>query len=83
MMQLPVFLALFFAPVYVPLSLLSGWIHAIATGNPVTYLLESGRGFISGDPVYVGLAFGAALGLGALLALWALHGMRKAEAAGG
>ena len=29
-MQLPVFLVLFFAPVYVPLSLLAGWIHAIA-----------------------------------------------------
>ena len=27
-MQMPVFLVLFFAPVYVPLSLLDGWIHA-------------------------------------------------------
>ena len=27
-MQMPVFLVLFFAPVYVPLSLLQGWIHA-------------------------------------------------------
>ena len=82
-MQLPVFLALFFAPVYVPLALLSGWIHAVATANPVTYFLEAGRGFVSGDPVYAGLAFGAALGLACLFALWAVRGMRKAEAAGG
>src|ERR671935_929910 len=47
-MQLPVFLVLFFAPVYVPLSLLQGWIHAIATVNPATFLLEAGRGFLAG-----------------------------------
>ncbi len=82
-MQVPVFLALFFAPVYVPLDLLSGWIHAVAKVNPVTYFLEAGRGFISGEPVYVGTAFGAVLGLGAAFTLFALRGMRKAEAAGG
>ena len=30
-MQMPVFLILFFAPVYVPLSLLTGWLHAVAS----------------------------------------------------
>ena len=39
-----VFLLLFFAPVYVPLDLLRGWIHACARVNPVTYFLEAGRG---------------------------------------
>ncbi len=53
LMQFPVFLILFLAPVYVPLDLLSGWIHAVASINPVTALLEAGRGFISGDPVVV------------------------------
>ena len=53
LMQLPVFLILFLAPVYVPLSLLSGWIHAVASVNPVTALLEAGRGFISGDPTVI------------------------------
>jgi ABC transporter DrrB family efflux protein len=81
-MQMPVFLALFFAPVYVPLSLLSGWIHAVARGNPVTYFLEAGRSFVSGDATYAGLAFGAALGLTAFFGLWALRGLHKAEAAG-
>jgi ABC-2 type transport system permease protein len=81
-MQLPVFLVLFFAPVYVPLSLLQGWIHAVATVNPVTRVLEAGRGFISGEPTEVALAFGAALALVLLFSLWALRGLRKAEAAG-
>ena len=41
-MQMPVFLALFLAPVYVPLTLLTGWIHGVARLNPVTYFLEAG-----------------------------------------
>ena len=82
-MQLPVFLVLFFAPVYVPLSLLSGWIHAVARGNPVTYFLEAGRSFVSGNAVHAGLAFGAAFGLAAFFAIWAMRGPRKAEAVGG
>jgi ABC-2 type transport system permease protein len=81
-MQMPVFLILFFAPVYVPLSLLEGWIHAIATVNPLTRVLEVGRGFISGDPTEVAAAFGAALAIGLLLGAWALRGLRSAERAG-
>jgi ABC-2 type transport system permease protein len=82
-MQMPVFLALFFAPVYVPLTLLSGWMHTVATGNPVTYFLEAGRGFVSGDTVHVGLAYGAAVGLAVLFSVWAFRGLKNAEAAGG
>ena len=82
-MQMPVFLALFFAPVYVPLALLSGWIHAVARVNPVTYCLEAGRSFVSGDAVHAGLAYGSVLALVCLFALWAVRGLRKAEAAGG
>jgi ABC-2 type transport system permease protein len=82
LMQTPVFLLLFLAPVYVPLDLLSGWIHAVATANPVTYLLEAGRGLIAGDPVYVGLAFGLGLALVAGFAIWARRGLRSAEMAG-
>jgi ABC-2 type transport system permease protein len=82
LMQMPVFLALFFAPVYVPLGLLDGWIEAIATVNPITRVLEAGRGFIAGDPTEVALAFGAALAIVALFLLWAARGLRKAEAAG-
>jgi ABC-2 type transport system permease protein len=82
LMQLPTFLILFMAPVYVPLSLLSGWIHAVASVNPVTALLEAGRGFISGDPTVVALAFTIGLTLPILFALWARGGLRSAEAAG-
>jgi ABC-2 type transport system permease protein len=81
-MQMPVFLALFFAPVYVPLHLLSGWIHAVALVNPLTRVLEAGRGFVAGSPVEVAAAFGGAVGLAFLFSLWALRGLRKAEAAG-
>ena len=82
LMQFPTFLVLFLAPVYVPLDLLSGWIHAIASINPVTALLEAGRGFISGDPVLVGAAFAIGLTLSLLFTLWARGGLRSAEAAG-
>ena len=82
LMQFPVFLILFLAPVYVPLSLLSGWIHAVASVNPVTALLESGRGFISGDPTLVIAAFAIAFALPLVFALWARGGLKRAEAAG-
>jgi ABC-2 type transport system permease protein len=80
--QLPVFIGLFFAPVYVPLRLLQGWIHGVAVANPVTRLLEAGRGFISGQPTEVAAAFAAGLGLVLLFGLWAVRGLRRAEAAG-
>jgi ABC-2 type transport system permease protein len=81
-MQMPVFLILFFAPVYVPLSLLQGWIHALATANPITRVLEAGRSLIAGSPTEVAIAFGVALGLAAALSLWAVRGLRSAETAG-
>jgi ABC-2 type transport system permease protein len=79
-MQTPIFIVLFLAPVYVPLHALDGWIHAVASWNPLTALLEAGRGFISGVPEDSGLAFGLVFGLVALMALWALRGLRRAEA---
>jgi ABC-2 type transport system permease protein len=82
LMQFPTFLVLFLAPVYVPLDLLSGWIHAIASVNPITALLEAGRGFISGDPAVVALAIAIAIALPILFSLWARNGLRRAEAAG-
>jgi ABC-2 type transport system permease protein len=81
-MQLPVFLALFFAPVYVPLDLLSGWLHAVASVNPATALLEAGRSLISGSPEHVALAYLVAFMLAGALGLWALRGLRSAERAG-
>ena len=82
LMQMPVFLLLFLAPVYVPLDLLAGWVHAVASLNPVTALLEAGRDLISGQPFDVFLAYGIAVALAALFCVWAVRGLRKAEAAG-
>ncbi len=81
-MQMPVFLILFFAPVYVPLDLLQGWIHGVATVNPITALLEAGRGLISGRPERTLAAFAIVAGLIAGFSLWAVRGLRRAEAAG-
>ena len=83
MMQMPVFITLFFAPVYVPLELLDGWIEAVATVNPTSALLEAGRSLIAGTPTNVALAFATALALAAVLSLWARRGLRSAERAGG
>jgi ABC-2 type transport system permease protein len=82
LMQLPVFLLLFFAPVYVPLDLLTGWIETVATYNPITYMMEAGRGLISGAPTEVALAFSLGLGMIAAFGVWAFRGLRRAEAAG-
>jgi ABC-2 type transport system permease protein len=82
LMQTPVFLILFLAPVYVPLGLLKGWIHAVASVNPATAFLDAGRGLISGVHDHTALAFICALGLILLFAGWTLTGLRSAERAG-
>jgi ABC-2 type transport system permease protein len=50
--------------------------------NPLTRVLEAGRGFVAASPTEVGAAFGAALALVILFSWWALRGLRRAEAAG-
>ncbi|HEX6117626.1 MAG TPA: ABC transporter permease [Solirubrobacterales bacterium] len=82
LMQVPVFIALMTAPVFVPIELLSGWVEAVASVNPVTPLLEAGRGLIISDPEKVLFAFAVAIGLAALLAVFAVRGLRRAEVAG-
>ena len=80
--QMPVFILLFFAPVYVPLSLLQGWLHGVARVNPITPLLEEGRGLISGSPDKTLLAFGILFALLGGFTVWAIRGLWRAEAAG-
>ena len=82
-MQLPVFLILITAPVYVPRHLLRGWIETVSQINPATAILKAGRGLIAGNPFHVALAFTAAAGLAALLVIWARGERRRAEAAAG
>jgi ABC-2 type transport system permease protein len=78
-LQTPVFLILFLAPVYVPLNLLTGWIHAIASVNPATALLQAERGFISGRPDQPALAFGVCAALIVLGTVYGVRSLRKAE----
>ena len=80
-MQMPVFIILFLAPVYVPLSLLSGWVEAVAHLNPFTVLIDGGRDLISGSDVRFALTFGVALVLGAVFLAWAVRGVASAERA--
>jgi ABC-2 type transport system permease protein len=81
LMQTPVFMLLFLAPVYVPLDLLQGWIHAVAKVNPYTLILEEGRGLLAGQAGHPS-AFLLAFGLVGLFMVWALRGLRSAERAG-
>ena len=81
-MQMPIFILMFLAPVYVPLALIAGWVHDVARYNPVTALLEASRGFIAGEPTKVGIAAACLAGMFALTAYWARGGLRSAEAAG-
>jgi ABC-2 type transport system permease protein len=78
----PIFLVLFLAPVFVPLSLLTGWIETAARLNPFTHILEAARGYLAGDPTSVTSAFVISSVLIVVLALWAVYGLRRAERAG-
>lgn len=80
--QMPVFVLLFLAPVYVPLNLLTSWIHTVAKLNPVTAVFEAGRGLIAGSPVKVGVAFLGLAIAAAVLSLFARRGLASAERAG-
>ncbi|MDA0165964.1 ABC transporter permease [Solirubrobacter ginsenosidimutans] len=81
-MQMPVFIILFLAPVYVPLALLEGWIHGVARFNPFTTLIEGGRDLISGQPVDLLLVYGIAIVMALAFTAWGITGLRKAETAG-
>jgi ABC-2 type transport system permease protein len=81
-MQMPIFILLFLAPVYVPLNLVAGWVHDVARFNPATAFLEAARGFVSGEPTKVGITAACLAGMFALTVLWARGGMSSAERAG-
>ena len=81
-MQMPVFLVLFLAPVYVPLALVSGWVHAVAKVNPFTLLVSTARDMLAGTDPSILAAWGTALALIAAFSVWAVRGLRRAEAAG-
>ena len=78
LMQAVMFMAVMFTTSYAPLELLSGWLRAVATLNPVTRVVEAVRqGFVSGEVSWAltwpGLV--AAGAMGAVLVALALRGM--------
>jgi ABC-2 type transport system permease protein len=81
-MQMPVFIVLFLAPVFVPLDLVGGWVHSVAKVNPFTAIIEGGRDLISGQSFSALLAYGIAVALPIAFSVWAVRGLRRAEAAG-
>ena len=82
LIQMPVFVILFLAPVYVPVTLLNGWIHDVARYNPVTAVLEAGRGLLAASPVKVGIAFLLLVVAAVVLSVFARRGLASAERAG-
>jgi len=82
LMQMPVFIILFLAPVYVPQDLLSGWIEPAASVNPVTAMLNAARSLMAGEPTGVLGAFAVAFGLILVMGFWSIRGLRSAETAG-
>jgi ABC-type multidrug transport system permease subunit len=82
LMMTPTFLFLFLAPVYVPRGLLAGWVGAVSDYDPITHIMETGRELIAGQPADFIAALAIAVGMVALLAVFAVRGLRSAEAAG-
>lgn len=81
-MQIPVFVGLFIAPVYLPLALLDGWIHDAAQVNPLSWMLGSVRGLLNGTPDHTSIGL-ACVGVMVCLAfIWGFTGLRRAERAG-
>lgn len=83
LIQTPIFVLLFLAPVFVPRSLLEGVVGFLSDYNPITYIVGAGRGFISASPSGVLEAFAAAAALIILFLPWAITGLRRASRAGG
>ena len=82
LIQLPAFLIIMTAPVYVPRNLIEGWVHTVSGVNPMTATLEAGRNLVIGAPAETLLALGVVAGLIAVMLNWARTGLRRAEAAG-
>jgi ABC-2 type transport system permease protein len=82
LMQVPVFLFLFLAPVYVPRELLGGWVHAVAPFNPATHVMETVRDLLAGQGSEYLTTLAVIVALLALVTIFMFRGLRQAEAAG-
>ena len=80
--QMPLMLAFFLAPVYVPLALLGGWLKSAAKVNPITYVLTAVRDVFLGRLHSVDTAVVASLAFAVVLTVWAIRSLRSAELSG-
>lgn len=80
LMQMPLFITIFLAPVYVPQDLLLGWVRRASELNPFTPVLEAARDLLAGLDVSVLPLLGIVAGGIGLFGLFAVTGMRRAEA---
>lgn len=83
LMQMPLFITLFLAPVYVPQDLLEGWVETAADINPFTDILGGARDLLAGLDVDVLSVAGILLAGIVVLGVWGATGMRRAEAEAG
>jgi ABC-2 type transport system permease protein len=79
LMQAGMFVLILTTTAYAPLALLTGWLHTVAKYNPATQIVESARqgfvGAVTWGDTWPGLL--ALAGLMAVLAVFALRGMRR------
>ncbi|MGH2723779.1 MAG: ABC transporter permease [Actinomycetota bacterium] len=78
LMQVGMFLGMFLSTLQMPLELLTGWLHTVATWNPITQVIDLARqGFVGNvgwETTWPGLA--AVAGIFAVLIVFAARGMR-------
>ena len=79
LMQSGTFLLVFLSTAQMPLELLTGWLHSVATVNPMTYILELARQGFVGDVTWA-TTWPGLVALGALvtvLGTFAARGMQR------
>lgn len=74
LMQMGSFILVLFTPAFAPEALLTGWMHAIATVNPVTYVVEGARQGFVGSVTWAGTWPALVAIAGMLLVLGSLAG---------
>jgi ABC-type multidrug transport system permease subunit len=81
LMQAGIFMAVLFTASYAPLALLTGWLHTVATYNPVRFIIDAARqgfvGDVSWDVTLEGLL--ALAGLAVIIVSFALRGLQHAN----
>lgn len=68
----------FLTTAWLPQDNLSGWLSAVATWNPVSYILEGMRSlFVDWDAAAIGKGLAAILGVGAVAQIFAFMSLRR------